>query len=68
MSRLQFGHQFGLEFAGLLWVQVANFLRNIDKRGNGFVMALFLTLGGYATSSANLNGQFFARGITNEFT
>merc|ERR1712141_710279 len=31
-------------------------------------MALFLTFLGYATGSANLNGQFFARGITNEFT
>jgi len=68
MSRLQFGDQFGLEFASFLRVQVTNFLRDIDKRGDGFVVAFFISLCGYATSSANLDRQFFARGISDKFT
>ena len=68
MSRLQFGDQFGLEFASFLRVQVTNFLRDIDKRGDGFVVAFFISLCGYATSSANLDRQFFTRGITDKFT
>ena len=67
MSRLQFGHQFGLEFASFLRVQVADFLRNVDEGSDGLVVALFGAFFGDATSSADLNWQLFARGITNEF-
>ena len=55
MSRFQTWDQFGFKLASFLWVQVTNFLRDINKRGDSFVMALFCTFFCYATSSANLN-------------
>ena len=68
MSRLQFGHQFGLEFAGFLGVQVTNFFGNIDESSDDFVVAFFGSFFGDTTSSTDFNGQFFTSGVSNEFT
>ena len=67
MGGLQFGHQFGLEFAGLLGVQVTDFFGDIDEGSDGFVVTFLGSFFGDTSSSADLNGQFFASGITDEF-
>ena len=53
---LEFGHQFGLELAGFLGVQVAHFLGHVDQRGNGFVVAFFGEFFGQTTGTADLHG------------
>ena len=67
VSGLQFGHQFGLEFASFLRVQVANFLRYINERGDGFFVALFRAFFSHTASTTDFNGQFFATSVSNEF-
>ena len=67
MGGLQFGHQFGLEFAGFLGVQVTDFFGNINESSDDFVVAFFGTFFSDTTSSADLNGQFFTSGVSNEF-
>merc|ERR1711862_368211 len=67
MGGLQFGHQFGLEFAGFLGVQVTDFFGNIDESSDDFVVAFFGTFFSDTTSSTDLNGQFFTSGVSNEF-
>ena len=66
MLRLEPGDKLGLESAGLLGVQVAHLLRNIDKRGNGLVMALLGALLSNTASTADLNRELLTAGITNK--
>jgi len=63
---LQRGHQLGLEAAGLLGVQVANFLWDIDERSDGLVMTLLWSLLSDTASSANLNWELLTLGVANK--
>ena len=67
VSGFQFGHQFGLEFASFLRVQVTNFFRYINERGDGFFVALFGAFFSHTASSTDFDGQFFATGVSDEF-
>ena len=66
MSWLKLGNQLGLEAAGLLGVQVTNLLRNINQRCDGLVVALFGSLLGNTASTANLNWQLLALGVSDK--
>jgi len=66
VSRLQLGHKLGLEAAGLLGVQVANFLWDVNEGSDGLVVALLWALLGNTASSANLDGELLALGVANK--
>ena len=66
MLRLKGRNQPGLEAASLLWVEIADLLRNIKKRGNSLVMALLRSLLCGAASTADLNWQLLTPGVTNK--
>ena len=53
--RLQLGNKLGDESTGFLGIQITHFLRNINKRNNNFIMALFRSFFKCTTSSANFN-------------
>ena len=55
VGRLQFGHQFGLESASLLRVQVANFFRHVNDRSDDLIVALFWALFSHTTSPTDLH-------------
>ncbi len=63
---LQAGDQLGLEAAGLLGVQVAHLLGDVDKRSDGLVVALLRALLSGTASTADLDGELLARGVTNK--
>ncbi len=63
----QAGDQLSLETARLLWVQVTDLLRNINKRGNGLVMALLRSFFSDTPSTTDLYRQFLTAGITYKF-
>ena len=66
MLRLEGRNQPGLETASLLWVEIADLLRNIEKRGNSLVMALLIALRGDAASTADLNRELLTAGVSNK--
>ena len=66
MLRLQGRNQPGLETASLLWVEIADLLRNIEKRGNFLVMALLRALGGDTSSTTDLNWELLTAGVSNK--
>jgi len=66
VSRLQLGHKLGLEAAGLLGVQVANFLWDVNEGSDGLVVALLWALLGNTASSANLDGELLTLGVANK--
>ena len=66
MLRLKGRNQPGLETASLLWVEIADLLRNIKKGGNSLVMALLRSLLCGAASTADLNWQLLTPGVTNK--
>jgi len=66
MGWLELGHKLGLEAAGLLGVQVANFLWDVNKGSDLFVVALLWALLGNTASSTNLNWELLALGVTNK--
>ena len=65
---LQSRDELGLQSACLLRVQVACLLRDIDERVNFLIVTFFGSLFGGASSSADLDGELFARGITNKLS
>jgi hypothetical protein len=64
--RRQFGDKLGLEPAGLLGVQVTDFLRDIQERHNDLVVALFSTLLSGTSSATDLNGELLAGSVTDK--
>jgi len=66
MLRLEGRNQPGLETASLLWVEIADLLRNIEKRGNSLVMALLRALSGDTASTADLNWELLTAGVSNK--
>ena len=66
MLRLELRDQLGLEAAGLLGVQVTNLLRDVNQRCDGLVVALFGSLLGNTPSTANLNWQLLALGVSDK--
>ncbi len=64
--RLQAGDQLGLEAAGLLGVQVAHLLRDINEGGDGLVVALLSTLFSSAASTTDLDGKLLTACVTNK--
>ena len=66
MDRFELGNQFGLEFAGLLGVEVTHLLGDINKRGNGLVMALFRSLFISTSSSADLDRELLAGSVSDK--
>jgi hypothetical protein len=65
---LQSGDELGLEAAGLLGVQITDLFGDIDERSDGLIVALFGSFLGGTSSTANLDREFFATGVTDEFT
>ena len=65
---LESGHKLGLESAGLLGVQVTGLLRNINKRRDDLIVALLSSLLSDTTSTADLNWQLLAVGVSNKCT
>jgi hypothetical protein len=65
-NRVKLGNQFGLEFAGLLRVQVTGLLRDIDKRCDDLIVALLSSLLSNTSSSTDLNGQLLAVGVSDK--
>ena len=63
---LQLGNQLGDELAGLLRVEVASFLGDVDEGGDDLVVALLGTLCGCASGSADLDRQLLAVGVADE--
>ena len=63
---VELGDQLGLEAAGLLGVQVTGFLRNINKRGDDLIVALFGSFLSDAASTADLDGELLAVGVSNK--
>jgi len=66
MLRLELGDQLGLEAAGLLGVEIADLLGDIKQRHNCLVMALLSTLLSDTASTADLNRELLATGVTNK--
>ena len=58
--------KLGLEAAGLLGVQVASFLRDIDERSDDLIVALLCSLLSDAASTADLNWELLAVGVSNK--
>ena len=65
-NRVKLGDKLGLEAAGLLGVQVAGFLRDIDERSDDLIVALFGSLLSDAASTADLNWELLAVGVSNK--
>ncbi len=66
MLRLQAGDQLGLQTAGLLGVQVAHLLRDINEGSDGLVMALLGALLGGAAGTTDLDGKLLTASIANK--
>ena len=66
MGGLEGRHQLGLEPARLLGVQVTDLLWHINERGDGLVVALLGSLVGDTASSADLNRELLALGVSNK--
>merc|ERR1719150_1443444 len=64
--RLQSGNKLGDISAGLLWVQVTDFLRNINKRSEHFVMTLFISICEDTSSSTDLNRKFLTGSVSDK--
>merc|ERR1712055_476634 len=62
----QLGNQLCLQPAGFLGVQVTLLLRNVNKRGDGPVMALLRTFLKNTASSADLDRKLLTAGVPNE--
>ena len=65
-NRVELGDKLGLEAAGLLGVQVTGFLRDIDEGSDDLIVALLRSLLKGAASTADLNGQLLALGVTDK--
>jgi len=59
-------HKLVNEFANFLWVEVTNFLRNINERGEHLIMTLFWTLLKNTTGSTDLNRELLTAGVSNK--
>ena len=59
-------HKLVGEFASFLWVQVADFFRHIDERGENLIMALLWSFLENTTSSTDLNRELLTAGVSNE--
>ena len=59
-------HKLGDKLADLLWVQVTDFLRHVNKRREDLVMALLWTFLKGASSSTDLNRKFLTTGVSNK--
>ena len=64
----QLGHQFCHEPAGLLRVEVASLLGNVNNAGDDLVVTLLLTFLGDTAGSADLHGKFLTGGVSHELT
>ena len=64
----QLGHQLCHEPAGLLWVEVASLLGNVNNAGDDLVVTLLLTFLGDTAGSADLHGKFLTGGVSHELT
>ena len=62
--RRQTRHQLGHVSAGLLRVEITDFLRNIKKRSNHLLMTLFRTFFISAASSTDLHRQLLTAGVS----
>ena len=62
----QLRNQLCLQPAGFLGVQVTLLLRNVNKRGDGLVMALLRTFLKNTASSADLDRKLLTAGVPNE--
>jgi len=65
---LQAGNQFCLKSAGLLGIEITDFLGNINQSINFFIVAFLCALSAHATSSANLDRKLFTGSVSNKFT
>jgi hypothetical protein len=65
-NRVELGDKLGLETASLLGVQVTGFLRNIKKRCDNLIVALFWSFLSNTACSADLNRQLFTVGVSNK--
>jgi len=66
MSWLQSWDELGLEAASLLWVQVTDFLWDVDKGGDGLVVAFLWSFFGHTASTADLDWKLLALGVADE--
>jgi len=64
----QAGDQLCHVSAGLLWVQVANLLGNINDGGENLVVALLGSFFEGAASSADLNGELLAASVSHKLS
>ena len=64
---VKLGHQLGLETASLLGVQVTGLLWDINKRCDDLIVAFLSSFLCDTTGTADLNWQFLALGVSNEF-
>ena len=62
----QAGDKLGHKLADLLWVQVTNFLRNVNKGGENLLVALLITFLEDTSSTANLHWKLLAGSISNK--
>jgi len=62
----QAGDKLGHKFADILGVQVTNFLRDINKGGENFLMALLITFLKDTSSTADLHWKLLAGSISNK--
>jgi len=65
---LQLGDELRDVPTSLLWVQVADFLGNIHKRSENFVMTFFLSVGEDASSTADLHGKLLTGGVADKLS
>jgi hypothetical protein len=64
---VELGDELGLEAASLLGVQVTNLLRDIEKRSDDLIVALFRSFDGRAALTTNFNRKFFTSGVSYKF-
>ena len=63
---VKLGDKLGLEATGLLRVQVTSLLRNINKSGDDLIVALLSSLLSDTASTADLNWELLAVGVSNK--
>ena len=66
MLRLELGDQLRLEAAGLLGVEIADLLRDIEQRNDSLVVTLLRTLLSNTASTADLNRELLTLRVTNK--
>ena len=66
MGWLEPGDELGLEAAGLLWVQVANFLWDVDEGGDDLIVAFLWSFLSDTAGTADLDWELLALGVSDE--